>query len=177
MDDETRNPGATGQGSEDGGSTSDRFPWRDATLSDDEQSGDDPAAVSRMLIESFEPVPPDPEVWDRVAAEITVDDRSKPMPNRADSATMAAPSARRTASRWYSITAIAAALVLVAGGIWVASTSRSNPTDTAGSITRELTDPETGIVALSLTIHEDGSTSTGASDLVVLDADHTDQSW
>lgn len=177
MDDETRKPGAPGRGTDDGGSPSDRFPWRDAALSDDEQSGDDPAAVSRMLIESFAPVSPDPEVWDRVAAEITVDDRSIPTPIRSDSSSPSAASARRSASRWYSITAIAAALVLVAGGIWVASTRETTSTDTAASITRELTDPETGVVALSLTIHDDGSTSAEVSDLTVLDAEHTYQLW
>lgn len=177
MDDETRKPGASGQGSGDGGSTSDRYPWRDAALNDDDPSGEDAATVSRMLIESFAPVPPDPEVWDRVAAEVTADDRSTVTPFRSNPETTTATSARRTAPRWYAITAIAAALVLVAGGIWVASTSGPTATETAGSITRDLADPETGVVALSLTIHDDGYTSTEASDLAVLDADHTYQLW
>ena len=176
MDDETRETGTSGKRSGDGKSTPDRFPWRDAPLSE-EQVDDDSEAVSRMLIESFAPVPPDPEVWDRVAAEISVDDQSAPTPIRSDSAIAATPSFRSIASRWYAITAVAAALVLVAGGIWIASTNTATSTETAGSVTRELADPETGVVALSLTIHDDGSTSAESAGLAVLDADHTYQLW
>lgn len=180
MDDETRETGVSGKGSGDAASTPGRFPWRDTPLSED-QVDDDSEAVSRMLIESLAPVPPDPEVWDRVAAAISVDDQvddqSEPTPIRTDSANAASPSFRSIASRWYAVTAVAAALVLVAGGIWIAATNTATATETAGSVTRELADPETGIVALSLTIHDDGSTSSESTGLAVLDADHTYQLW
>jgi hypothetical protein len=163
MNDETKPPRrrSDGDDTEPGDKT-----WIDPDLID---HGDN-ERVSRLLVESFPPVPPDPGVWTRVESAITT------MPVE-PSATSSGRSPRRwRPTRWQGLLSIAAVLMLIVGAVAVFSGGPGGEAVAEG-VLRELADPSTGQVAMTLAIQPDGTSLADAVDLPSLPGDQTYQLW
>jgi Anti-sigma-K factor rskA, C-terminal len=151
---------------DDNGSAGTRRPRPEAAHDEAASAADNEAdAVSRLLVSSFPPVAPDPQVWEAVEAatsRVTVveGDRSQVARHR----------------RWFPLVAVAAALMLTVGSVAVFS-ARGGRDPFADAVVRELTDPVSGTVAMTIRTNEDGSASATAVDLPPLDGESTYQLW
>jgi hypothetical protein len=132
----------------------------------------DAERVSRILVESFPPVPPDPGVWDAIQATIAGREQaSPPVP-----ASSSSEPGRWRPKPWHGILSIAAVLVLVVGAIAILSTGSGGDV-AADGVVRELIDPATGQVAMTIAVATDGTSTATAVDLPALPADETYQLW
>jgi hypothetical protein len=119
--------------------------------------------VTRRMIEGFPAVPPHPLVWRRITSELRSD--SEP-PRR---------------NRSFLLFGIAAAVVLIAGVVGLLNTDVSfgwRQTSNEPVAIRELSDPNTGAVALTVHSRPDGSSiAVSAETLPALDDSSTYQLW
>ena len=127
MSDESPGSGGTGPESTDGGTG---------------QQPSESADLTRLIVESFPPVRPHPRVWRRITNDLRDEGQT---PNR---------------SHWPRGNAIAAAFVLILGvtGLLATSVGYGLPQGSADvTAIRELADPSTGAVALTVHSQPDGS--------------------
>jgi hypothetical protein len=123
--------------------------------------------LTRLLVEGFEPVDPHPDVWDRIDTQLW--SGSKPWYKR----------------RRLDYLAVAAAVVLLIGITGALGTIASRTgTDTQpvmaarASVIRDLSDPTTGNIELTIHTEPDGSSiAVSAGALPVLDGASTYQLW
>jgi hypothetical protein len=125
----------------------------------DPQSND----VTRLIVEGFPPVQPHPRVWRRITNELRIGDQRT----------------TRTLSRWRLGMAAAFVLILGVAGLLTTSLSDGWPQgSTSGVAIRELSDPNTGAVALTVRSGPDGSSiAISAETLPTLDEASTYQLW
>ena len=141
--------------------------------------------AAKILVESFEPVEPDPQVWDRIAADIN---RSNGVPADtvpadgvpADTTTAETTSEvvdldsrRRMLPALFSIAAVFLAVL----GTTLIVNAASDDGATVASVVYELVDPESGDVTMTLTASNDGIATATAIELEQLADDQTYQLW
>lgn len=134
-------------------------------MNDDSSAESD--QLTRMLVEGFEPVDPPPDVWHRIDTRLWGEPES------------------RHRTRLVRYLAVAAATVVLIGmigslvGIASRNASDFEPAIAAqGIVLRELSDPTTGDVALTIRTSSDGSsTAVSAGSLPVLEGASTYQLW
>lgn len=123
--------------------------------------------LTRMIVEGFEPVDPPPDVWHRIDTHLWDEPESR----------------HRTRIVRYFVAAAAAVVLIGLVGSLVGIVSRdasgSEPSIVAeGAVLRELSDPTTGDLQLTIRTGNDGSsTAVSAGSLPVLDSDSTYQLW
>jgi anti-sigma-K factor RskA len=139
----------------------------DSKKSDSETRTSESAELTSLLVDGFEPVDPHPDVWHRIDKQLWAGDRSQ------------------YKHRWLGYLAVAAAVVLLIGTTGVLATmalrdgADAQPAIAAqASVIRDLSDPATGDVALTIHSEGDGSSiAIFAESLPVLDPASTYQLW
>jgi anti-sigma-K factor RskA len=135
--------------------------------SDSKTRASESADLIRMLVEGFEPIDPRPDVWDRIDKQLW--GANKPRHNR---------------RRLSYLTAAAAAIVLIGitGALATIASRTGSETQpvmaSQASVIRDLSDPTTGDIELTIHTELDGSSiaiSTGS--LPALDPASTYQLW
>lgn len=132
--------------------------------------------VTQALVEVFPPVEPDEEVWERIEARIE--------PRTSDASPVPA-AARRPV--WPLLLSAAALLAVVVGTIAVlgfggdGSMTLEAAADAlrgeSGAIVRELTDPASGVVTMSVVTGTDGTSYATVDGLESLPGEQTYQLW
>lgn len=138
---------------------------RDYVPGEDEEA----EGLSRVLLDSFDPVDPDPAVWTKIASRISND------ANVHDAGPVISLDRRRRFVP--GLFAVAAVFLAVLGTVVVIGASGGGDSVVAGNVVYELTDPESGSIAMTLTVAEDGSATASAVDLAALGDDQTYQLW
>ena len=121
------------------------------------------AGLTQIIVDGFPPVQPHPHVWRRINKELRTEGQQ---------------TSRKV---WDRGTWIAAAIVLIlglAGGLVVGTSGSPPPGPTEQAATRNLSDPNTGAVALTVHSNADGSTTAvSTATLPALDEGSTYQLW
>lgn len=127
----------------------------------------DSADLIRLLAQGFEPVTPLPDTWDRIDDQLWSTNDS-----------------RRERSRFGFIAAAAAIVLLIGavgtlGAIATRTSSANQPATVAQTVAvRDLSDPSSGKVELTIHTEPDGSSiAVAAESLPVLDTNSTYQLW
>lgn len=135
---------------------------------------------SRLLVDSFPPVEPDDSVWNGIEASIS----SSGTVNRQEAVHSVSPSSGDNATdrsfgrRLAPLLAVAAILLVVVGAVFVVENASQDPTIAASDgIVRQLADPTTGELALTIATAGDGSSTASSSNLPALDPTETYQLW
>lgn len=139
----------------------------DPQETDARSRGAESAELIRMIVEGFEPVDPDPEVWRRIDRQLWRSEGSR----------------RRTRPAVYLAAAAAVFLMIGMTGVLVNFASREAsdappPIELQATVVRDLSDPATGDVELTIHTDSDGSSiAVAAGSLPVLDVASTYQLW
>ncbi len=173
--------------SEGAGSTRDaeRRDYVPGAVRDDDTVPGGSEDVARLLVESFPPEPPEPVVWDRIAASIASYEASSSThdasahPGASDDfspAPQAAVVTMEPRSRaWPALFAIAAVFLAVIGSVAIVNaTSNSGSMDVA---VYELADPTTGAVTATVSTDADGNAVVASVGLAQLSDAETYQLW
>lgn len=132
--------------------------------------GDDPVTSSpayfALLDAQYPAVEPDPAVWTNIEAAISDDPRTSDR---------VAHHRRRGRRPMVMLLSVAAALVLLAGTAFIASSITTGSETSLAS--RELVDPSTGAVMMTVQVTPDGTGSVTSVSLPTLDEDSTYQLW
>ena len=158
MNDDIR-PGESGSSSHADSSRRDYVPGED----------DDAERLTKVLVESFDPVEPDPSVWTRITSQISSEEAD------AESSSLISLGRRRRFAP--ALFAVAAVFLAVLGTVVVIGASDDGDSVVASDVVYELTDPESGSLAMTLTVAEDGTATASAVDLASLGTDQTYQLW
>lgn len=136
---------------------------------------------SRLLVVSFPPVQPDDSVWDGIEARISSGSATL---NRQDAVHSTSPSSRSNATgrslgrRLAPLLAVAAILLFLVGAVFVVDNVSQDPTIVASDgVVRQLADPSTGDLALTIATAGDGSSTASSSNLPALNSNETYQLW
>ena len=124
---------------------------------------------SSMLLDAFEPVAPDDDVWTRIEAQI-----SGPAP------ASDAVRVERKRTPWFTWNmglAVAAVFVLVLGIAAIVSANQGEEATFALDTTRDLIDPATGEVVATVATGDRGQSMISNEGLAALGADETYQLW
>ena len=124
---------------------------------------------SSMLLDAFEPVAPDDDVWARIEAEIT-----SPSP---ETSAVRPERTRRSWFNWNMTLAVAAVFVLVLGIGAVVLSNDSSGTTFALDTTRDLVDPSTGDIVATVATGDRGQSIIANEGLPALEAGQTYQLW
>ena len=121
------------------------------------------ADLTRLIVESFPPVRPHPHVWRRITKELRIEGRRP----------------TRTPSRRALGMAAAVVLILGVAGLLTTSMGSGWAQRSADSVAiRELSDPNTGAVSLTVHSYPDGSSiALSTENLPILDGASTYQLW
>jgi anti-sigma-K factor RskA len=134
---------------------------------------------ARLLVDSFPPVPPEDTVWDGIEASIASPDRQAPDTTQAPQAdTPGSSSGQWTARRLAPLLAVAAVVMALMGSVFVVQSQRQ-PAVVAASdgVVRQLADPVSGELAMTVVTAEDGTSLATSASLPALGADETYQLW
>ena len=124
---------------------------------------------SSMLLDAFEPVAPDDDVWTRIEAQI-----SGPAPA---SDAVHVERKRTPWVTWNMGLAVAAVFVLVLGIAAIVSANQGEEATFALDTTRDLIDPATGEVVATVATGDRGQSMISNEGLAALGADETYQLW
>ena len=138
-----------------------------------------PDPYLRLLVDSFPPVQPDASVWDGIEA------RTREVP--ADSSATGSLGAPHTSSprfvglargRMGAMLGVAAVLLALLGSLFVVDAVRSDPVISAyDGVVRQLADPSSGELAVTVVTAGDGSSVATAENLAPLPSTQTYQLW
>lgn len=134
---------------------------------DSQTRASESAELTELLVEGFEPVNPHPDVWHRIEGSLWSEDRIKSPKRRL----------------WYPAAAAAAVILIGLTGFLLTTTSRGGaetqpPFALRATVARDLSDPTTGDIALTIHTDDDGSSiAVSAESLPVLDPGSTYQLW
>ena len=161
MTDDTSRRGFRPASSTNGNGSGDQHPLLDDA---------DTAQFAEVLIDSFPPVQPSPDVWDRIQEQIS----EAPAAQSEQSAT-----GGWSPSRFAPLMAIAAVFVLVAASALALSqfSSDTEPVAAAPEVVRPLTDPATGAVTVRVVSQSDGTSIAVNDGLAPLPDGQTYQLW
>lgn len=165
MNDDSRSPGS-GNVNRDDAARRDYIP---GAVDDDSYPGGSEEAA-KILVDSFDPVEPDPTVWARISADISgAGDRTAdtvPQVVRLDSR-------RRMLPALFSVAAVFLAIL----GTALIINATSDDGTASASVIYELVDPESGAVTMTLSASDDGTATATAVGLEELAPDQTYQLW
>ena len=161
MTDDTSRRGFRPASSTNGNGSGDQHPLLDDA---------DTAQFAEVLIESFPPVEPSPDVWTRIEAQIS----ETPATRSERSAT-----GGWSPSRFAPLMAIAAVFVLVAASAFALaqSSTEADPIAAAPDVVRSLTDPVSGDVTVRVVSQTDGTSLAINDGLPALPDGQTYQLW
>ena len=165
MNDDSR-PSPSGNPNRDDAARRDYVP---GAADDDSYPGGSEEAA-KILVESFDPVEPDPGVWDRIATDISA---SGAATGHASPDVVQLDSRRRLVPALFSVAAV---FLAVLGTALILNAVSNDGTATA-SVVYELVDPDTGVVSMTLTASDDGTATATAVELAALGQGQTYQLW
>ena len=128
--------------------------------------------VARMLVASFEPVDPDPSVWDRISADISSSGQTSP-----DSGVAEVVDLSERRRLWPALFSVAAVFLAILGTVVVLNATSDDAAVVAADSTYELLDPTTGELAMTVLADDDGAATAVSVALDALDAGQTYQLW
>ena len=134
---------------------------------------------ARLLVDSFPPVQPDDTVWNGIEASIASSDRQPSDPDQVLQAdTPSASSGQWTARRLAPLLAVAAVVMALMGSVFVVQSQRQAAVVTASDgVVRQLADPVSGELAMTVVTAEDGTSLATSASLPALGADERYQLW
>jgi len=134
---------------------------------------------SRLLVDSFPPVEPDDSVWSGIEARI-----SSGTVNRQEAVHSMSPSSGSNATdrsfgrRLAPLLALAAVVLVLVGAVFVVDNASQEPAVAASDgLVRQLADPSTGELILTIATAGDGTSTASSSNLPALDPKETYQLW
>ena len=134
---------------------------------------------ARLLVDSFPPVQPDDTVWNGIEASIASSDPQPSDPNQASQADISSTSSGQwTARRLAPLLAVAAVVMALMGSVFVVQSQRQ-PAVVAASdgVVRQLADPVSGELAMTVVTAEDGTSLATSASLPALGAGGRYQLW
>ena len=134
---------------------------------------------SRLLVDSFPAVEPDDLVWDGIEAQISAGrsrgSESAQSPLTADGA---GTTERTLGSRLAPLLAVAAVLLALVGTAFVVQrTSNGDVASVSAGVVRQLSDPSTGDLSVTVVTTDDGLSVVTTAQLPALDPAETYQLW
>lgn len=134
---------------------------------------------SRLLVDSFPPVQPDTSVWDGIEARISPRSANDPTVSQLPPPSGDRPGTQGTlVSRLVPFLAVAAVLLGLVGTVFIAERAIGGGVVSASDgIVRQLADPSTGELALTVVTADDGFSVATATSLPTLDRSETYQLW
>lgn len=135
---------------------------------------------ARLLVDSFPAAHPDDSVWEGIQARIATN--SRPERNNdvlpLETSSNQQESNRLSARRFVPLLAVAAVAMALVGSLFVVQNSGQNATVAASDgVVRQLADPTTGELAMSVITSDDGSSFASSSTLPALGPNETYQLW